>query len=255
MIRIIKFVLTDIFRNKIVIAYTFLMALLSWSAFNLEDSSNKGLLTILNLVLLVVPLVSVLFSTIYIYNSSEFIELLVSQPVKRNQIWISLYAGLGLSLVCAFILATGIPLFLFANLIESVTLLISGSLISIVFVSIAFLAAIISRDKAKGVGMAILLWLYFALLFDGFVLFVLFQFSDYPIEKPMVILSASSPIDLARIFNLLQMESSAMMGYTGAIYKDYFGTQIGMLLALTVMLLWAIIPFSISLKIFNKKDL
>ena len=35
----------------------------------------------MNVILFTVPLVSILFSTIYIYNSSEFIELLLSQPL------------------------------------------------------------------------------------------------------------------------------------------------------------------------------
>jgi Cu-processing system permease protein len=253
--RIVKFVLIDILRNKIVMAYAVLLALLAWSVFNMEDSSNKGILTTLNIVLLVVPLVSVLFSTIYIYNSAEFIELLLSQPVQRRQIWVSLFLGLSLSLICAYLLAAGIPLLLFADLKPALLLILTGCLVTVIFVAIAFLAAILSRDKAKGIGISILLWLYFALLFDGLVLFILFQFSDYPIEKPMVLLSASSPLDLARILNLLQIDASAMMGYTGAIFKDYFGTGAGFAIALFVLILWAAVPFWFSLRIFKKKDL
>jgi Cu-processing system permease protein len=253
--KIIKFILIDILRNRIVLAYALLMAALCWSAFYLEDTGNKGLLTLLNLVLLVVPLVSVLFSTIYLYNSSEFIELLVSQPIKRKQVWVSLFLGLCLSLVCAFALAAGVPLLLFAELMAALVLLITGAMITLVFVAIAFLAAILSRDKAKGVGIAILLWLYFALLFDGLVLFVVFQFGDYPIEKYMVFFSASSPLDLARIINLLQLDASAMMGYTGAIFKNYFGSEFGFFAAFLVLTVWVVVPFYLSLLIFKRKDL
>ena len=253
--RIVQFVLTDILRNKIVLAYTAFLAVLSWSVFNLEDSSNKGLLTLLNVVLLVVPLFSILFSTIYLYNSSEFIELLVSQPVKRAQIWKSLYLGLGISLVLAFVLAAGIPLLIYAELYQALLLIVTGCLISLVFLSIACLAAISSRDKAKGIGMALLVWLYFALLFDGIVLFLLFQFSDYPIEKPMVLLSATSPIDLVRIVNLIQLDASAMMGYTGAIFKNYFGAVGGLFVSSVILLIWILLPFIWSLRIFKRKDL
>ena len=83
--RILKYVIIDIIKNKIVVFYTILIALFAWSAFGLEDNASKGLLTLLNIILFVVPLFSVLFSTIYIYNSSEFVELLVSQPIKRNK--------------------------------------------------------------------------------------------------------------------------------------------------------------------------
>jgi len=253
--KIVFLVLIDIVKNRVVVAYTLILAILSWGVFMLEDSSNKGLLTLLNVVLLVVPLMSLLFSTIYLYNSVEFIELLVSQPVKRKSIWLSLYGGLAISLTGAFLLAVGLPVFLFCEFNAAGILVITGCLITLIFTSIAFLSAISSRDKAKGIGIAIMLWLYFALLFDGLVLFLLFQFGEYPIEKPMVLLSILSPLDLSRILNLLQMDSSALMGYTGAIFKNYFGTAIGMVVAFMVLAAWTIIPLFISLKIFNKKDL
>jgi Cu-processing system permease protein len=98
-------------------------------------------------------------------------------------------------------------------------------------------------------------WLYFALLFDGMVLFLLFQFSDYPIENAMVGVTALSPIDLARIQILLHLDVSAMMGYTGAIFKDFFGTSLGLIVSFLLLCLWAIVPFIISLKKFRTKDL
>lgn len=253
--KIIKFVLIDIIKNKIVLFYTILLAIFSWSAFSLEDNSAKGILTLLNIILLTVPLVSILFSTIYIYNSAEFIELLISQPIRRSKIWISLFIGLSISLMVAYIIGVGIPILIYAEKLVGIMMIFVGCIISCVFVAIAFLGSIISRDKAKGIGVSIILWLYFALLFDGLVLFLLFQFADYPIEKMMVGISATSPIDLARILILLHLDVSAMMGYTGAIFKDFFGTTLGLVIAFTLLFLWIIIPFIISLSIFKRKDL
>lgn len=253
--RIIKIIFLDILKNKIVLAYTLILALLSWSSFGLEDNSAKGLLTILNVILFTVPLVSILFATIYLYNSSEFIELLLSQPVKRKKIWLSLFLGLSLSMVAAFFIGAGIPLLINAPDSVGIMMIVVGCLISIIFVALAFLSSILTRDKAKGIGIAIMTWLYFALLFDGMVLFLLFQLSDYPIEKAMVAVTALSPIDLARIQILLQLDVSAMMGYTGAIFKDFFGTTIGLTVSFALLCLWIIIPFYFSLKKFKNKDL
>ncbi|TDE51104.1 ABC transporter permease [Flavobacterium sp. GT3P67] len=245
----------DILKNKIVLAYTIILAILSWSSFGLEDNSAKGLLTILNIILFTVPLVSILFATIYLYNSSEFIELLLSQPIKRKKIWLSLFLGLSLSMVLAFFIGAGIPLLVYAPDTVGIMMLIVGCLISLVFVALAFLSSILTRDKSKGIGIAIMSWLYFALLFDGIVLFLLFQFSDYPIEKAMVAVTALSPIDLARIQILLQLDASAMMGYTGAIFKDFFGTSLGLLISFLLLCLWLVVPFFISLIKFKNKDL
>ena len=253
--KIIKYVIVDILRNKIVIAYTLFLLMISLSVFNLDDNPAKGLLSLLNLVLIIVPLVSIIFSTIYIYNSSEFIELLVSQPLKRKKIWISLFVGLGGSLALAVLTGVGLPILLYSSNITGFVMLGMAVLLTIIFVSIAMLAAIITRDKAKGIGVSILLWLYFSLLFDGLALFILFQFQDYPMEKAMVVMSGLNPIDLGRILILLKMDISALMGYSGAIFKDSFGSGPGFALALMIMFLWVIVPVWLSLRKFSRKDL
>lgn len=253
--KIIKYVIADILRNKIVIAYTIVLLALSLSVFNLEDNANKGLLSLLNIILIIVPLISIVFSTIYVYNSSEFIELLVSQPLKRKTIWLSLFLGLAVSLAIAFFIGAGLPIILYASSTTGITMLVIGLMLTIIFVSIAVLASVTTRDKAKGIGTSILLWLYFSILFDGLVLFFLFQFADYPLEKPMVAVSALNPIDLGRILILLQLDVSALMGYTGAIFKDFFGSSLGITIASTVLILWAVLPLLWSLKRFNAKDL
>jgi Cu-processing system permease protein len=253
--KVVKYVILDILRSKIILGYTILLFLISFSVFSLEDNTAKGLLSLLNLELFIVPLVSIIFSTIYIYNSSEFIELLVSQPLKRKSIWLSLFSGLSISLVLAFFIGSGLPILYFEPSFTGFIMILIGCLLSIIFVAIALLASVITRDKAKGIGMAIFLWLYFAIIFDGLVLFLLFQFSDYPLEKPMMVMSALNPIDLSRIVILLRLDISALMGYTGAVFKDFFGTSIGFAASLIILSLWIIVPLFLSLRIFRKKDL
>lgn len=253
--KIIKYVMTDILRNRIVLVYLFFLLLTSFSVFSLEDSSSKGLLSLLNIILLIVPLVSIIFSTIYVYNSSEFIELLVSQPLKRRTIWLSLFTGLAGSLSIAFLIGAGIPVLLYQLNAIGCMMIGIGVLLSIIFVAVAMLAAVQTRDKAKGIGVAILLWLYFSILFDGLVLFLLFQFADYPLEKAMIGISALNPIDLSRILILLHMDISAMMGYTGAIFKDFFGTTSGIIVSFSILLLWSVLPVWLATRKFNRKDL
>lgn len=253
--KIVKYIMTDILRSKIIILYTLALLTTTLCVFGLEDNESKGILSVLNIILIVLPLFSIIFSTIYIYNSTEFVELLVSQPLQRQTIWLSFLIGLSIALTLSFLIGVGIPiLFLQCNNVGLLIILI-GVLLSIIFVSIALLAAVQIRDKAKGIGVAILLWMYFSLLFDGFVLFLLFQFADYSLEKPMIVISALNPIDLGRILVLLQLDVSAMMGYTAAIFKDFFGTSLGLLLSGVILILWFVIPAYFSIRKFNKKDL
>lgn len=253
--KIIKYVILDILKNKIMIAYMVFLLAISLSVFNLEDNSAKGLLSLLNLVLILVPLVSIVFSTIYVYNATEFIELLVSQPLKRVNIWLSIFTGLSVSCSLAFLVGWGLPVLLYAPGESGGLLILMGVLITNIFIAIALFASVLTRDKARGIGLALLLWFYFTLIFDGLILFLLFQFMDYPMETPMIIFSSLNPIDLARILILLKMDISALMGATSAVFKDFFGTGWGMTLSLLILLLWIITPLWWSVRKFKSKDL
>ena len=135
--KIIRYVIADILRNKIVLAYTIFLLVISLSVFSIEDNAGKGLLSLLNIILIIVPLVCIVFSTIYIYNSAEFIELLVSQPLRRKKIWGSLFAGLAGSLSIAFFAGAGIPILVFAPAATGCMMAGMGVLLSVIFVAIA----------------------------------------------------------------------------------------------------------------------
>jgi Cu-processing system permease protein len=253
--KLIKYVMLDILRNRIVIGYTLFLLAFSLGVFNLEDNVSKGLLTLLNIVLIVVPLSSLIFSTIYVYNASEFIELLVSQPLRRTTLLSSIYAGLTLSLLLAVAIGIGVPVLIYEPSETGWMLLLSGAVLTAVFVGLAVLASVLTRDKAKGIGAAILIWFYFAIIYDALVLFILFQFADYPLENASIALTALNPIDLSRILVILKMDISAMMGYTGAVFKDFFAGPSGYIFISLVLIAWVAAPIILALNKFNRKDL
>lgn len=250
-----KYVLYDILRSKIIIAYTLFLFIVSLSLLQMEEDSSKAMLSLLNIILIVLPLVSLVFTTIHYYNSYEFIELMLSQPLSRKRILLSEFAGISLSLLSAFLIGVGIPVALYAASGTGMAMLFTGSTLTLVFTSIAFFASVMARDKAKGIGLALLLWFYFTLIYDGIVLLILFSFSDYPLEKFTLLISALNPIDLGRIFIMLKMDVSALMGYTGALYKDFFGSGTGLLFTVGIMTLWITIPLWLAVIKFKKKDI
>jgi Cu-processing system permease protein len=255
MLKIVKYVLQDIIRSRIIIAYTLILSAASFGLFNLGGDVSKGLIGMLSLILLVIPLVCLVFGTIHFYNSYEFIELLASHPLKRRTILLGEFLGVGGALCAALLLGAGLPIMLYAAGSTGFTLLGVGLVLTLVFVALAFLGAVLARDKARGVGMAMMLWFYFALLHDGLMLLVMFAFEDYPLEKPTMAMIALNPIDLGRVVALLQMDVSALMGYTGALMKELLGTTAGLASASGVLLLWILLPLALAWWIFRKKDL
>ena len=255
MIKLSRYVLYDIFRSKVIIGYTLFLLIVSMSMFSLEENSSKAVLSLLNIVLIVIPLISLIFTTIHYYNSYEFIELMLAQPMSRTKILMSEFAGVSLSLGGAFLIGAGIPILIYSSDAVGMALLFTGFALTLIFSSIAFFASVKSRDKARGIGASLLLWFYFALIYDGIVLMILFAFDDYPLEKLTLLLSSLNPIDLGRIFIMLKMDVSALMGYTGALYKDFFGSLSGMFYTIAVMAVWMIVPVFLAVRAFQKKDL
>ena len=252
---IIKYVLLDLLKNRIIIVYTLILALLAVSVLNLDDNPSKGLLSLLNVSLIFVPIITILYSTIYFFNTIEFTELLLSQPIRRQNVILSEYLALALALSAAYIIGIGLPLLLLVSGTASLILVVTGVLLTLIFSSIALLVFVKSKDKTKGIGIAIITALFFTLLFDGLLIAFIYSFSDYPIDEAVVGIIAFNPIDLGRVLMLLQLDVAVLMGYSGALFKKFLGSVAGSIFSVACMMLWVIIPMLLSLRIFKKKDL
>jgi Cu-processing system permease protein len=234
------------------------MAFLMVAAFGffmLEGQADKAILGILNLVLLVVPMMTIIFSTIYYYNMYEFIVLLLGQPLKRKAILGSIFLGLAVTFGLALLLGLGLPLMIMHPSGVSLIVLIVAWMLTLVFIALAVLAGLWARDKAKGMGISLLFWVYFVLIFDGILLLLMYNFNDYPIEKAVLFITLLNPVDLGRILVLMQTEAAALMGYSGAVFKQFFSEWWGIAGSMLVLLLWALVPILIAFRMFKMKDL
>ncbi len=255
MIKIAKYVLYDILRNRFVMLYTLFLLVVTLSMFSLDTDPGKATLSLLNIILLVVPLVSIIFTTIHFYNSYEFVELLLAQPVSRKTIYFAEYFSSSMALSAAYGIGMAIPMLLLNFSESSIYLIMAGLLLTFVFVALAFGASVSTRDKAKAIGIALLFWFYFTLIYDGLILYVIYSFSDYPLDKVTLMLVSLNPIDLARIIILLKLDLSALMGYTGAFYKNFFGSSLGVVYSILFLVIWTLAPLLLAMRRFVSKDI
>lgn len=237
-----------------IIAYTVFLFALSFGIIYLGRDVTKAIVSLLNVVLLFVPLISIVFGTIHFYNSQKFMEMLLALPVKRSSIFWAEYLGLSASLSIGFLIGAGIPLVAYGAPPAAWYLLVSGVFLTFIFTALAFFASVINKDKARGIGFSLMIWFYLSVLFDGLVLLIDLLFSDYPLEKIVLAFTALNPIDLARVVILMKLDISALMGYTGALFQNFFGTFTGTLFSFGFLLLWTVVPAFVSLKIFNRKN-
>ena len=70
----------------------------------------------------------------------------------------------------------------------------------------------------------------------------LILFEDYPLDKLSLVGTMLNPIDLSRTLILLKLDISALLGYTGAVFKQFFGTSFGLMVSFTVLVVWVMLP-------------
>lgn len=251
---ILKYVFFDLLRSRFVISYGLILALISLGISYFSRDELKVSLAMLNIVLFVVPLVSIIFGSIHFYDSGEFIEFLLTQPVSRSTVFRAEFIGLGLALSFA-VVAGLLPVAVFSGISSSVLLLmVIAVLLTFIFCGIAFLSASVNTEKVRGIGLSIIVWLFMAVIFDLIVMLAIFTLRDYPLEKFMLIFTSLNPIDLSRILLLLKTDVSAMMGFTGASFREFFGSAAGMAVAGLALMLWILIPYFASKRLFRKKN-
>ena len=233
-------------------------ALVAEGLLRLGGDPVKAQLSLINVVLLVVPLVAVVFGTVYLYHAREFIELLLAQPLKRRQLYGGLYLGLAIPLAVVFAVGLGIP---FAargldpsNWSALAALLGTGVMLTFVFAGIATLIAVRCEDRLRGLGVAIGAWLLLTVVYDGFVLFVLAAFSSYPLERATLGLMMANPIAIARLALLLRFDGAALMGYTGAVFLKFFDGPEGVAVTLAALAVWVTLPIALGARAFERKD-
>ena len=255
MFKISKYVIYGILRSKVIIAYTLFLLLITVGLFTFQNDVSKSIISIMSIIMIMVPLVSIIFSTTYFYNGYEFIELLLAQPLSRKTILLGEFTGIAISLITAFLIGVGIPIVIYASTATGAVIIISGIALTLIFISLAILGSVATRDKAKGIGIALMLWFYFSIIYDAIILGILFTFSDYPLDKAVILLASLNPIDLGRIIILLKLDISALMGFTGAVYKQFFGSNFGLIYSITIMGVWIISPLFFAIRIFKRKNL
>jgi len=259
MLKILKYSFYDLMRSRWSYVYFIFYLLLGFVLLFLNNDVNKAVITLMNIIIVLTPLIGTIFGVMYYYNSKEFTELLLAQPIKRSNIFMGQYFGISLSLTLSLVLGLGIPFLLYGLLMSSAIfnftlLLIVGSFLNFIFVALSYNIALSTENKIKGFGYAILMWLFLAVIYDGLFLISLVMFNDYPLDKFSLIATMLNPIDLSRILVLLKLDISALLGYTGAVFRKFFGTNIGMVISTAILIVWVLIPVLWMRKKLRKKD-
>jgi Cu-processing system permease protein len=159
MIKVLQYSFNDLIRSRWSYVYLLFYLVLGFALLFLNNSVSKSIITLMNIIIVLTPMIGTIFGVMYYYSSKEFTELLLAQPIKRKTIFLGQYLGVSLSLTLSLVLGLGIP-FMFYGLFQSAEmanfglLLLSGSFLTFIFVALAYNIGLSNDNKIKGFGYA-----------------------------------------------------------------------------------------------------
>jgi Cu-processing system permease protein len=258
LIRLYRISLKNLLLARWIWGYFAFFLIISFGLFRYSPTLSGAMVSYMNVVVLVIPLIATIIGSMYYYNNYDFSMMMLTQPIKRMSVFLGQLWALISMLSLSFLVGTigGAAYFGFDDILwtQLIILMICGVFLNAIFTSMAFVLAVKMTDKVKGIGSALFIWLFMAIVYDGLLLAYFYAFGQYPVENHAIIFSLINPIDLSRVVVMLQMDVAALMGYTGAVFKAFFGNSLGLSISLMALIFWVAILQLFLWVIVRRKD-
>jgi Cu-processing system permease protein len=221
-----------------------------------DNTFLKPAVSLLNLVLILVPLIALIMGANSFTGARESWELLLIQPISRKEAMLGKYIGLGTAITLTILLgfiSSGVILIInigYQEISHFFLLVLLSVLLSLVFLSIASLTSIILGEKAKSIGISFILWFWFVIIYD-FILVGL----TLAVGELIIALLFLNPADIVRTTLLTSLGSAALVGPAGAVLNKTLGSLTGMIISLIVLTAWLMLPLLAAIFIFERKDI
>lgn len=238
---------------------------LSW--FGLAQSREIGFqgfarvtLSLMNLVLLIVPLTGLVLGVASIAGGGESLALVLAQPVRRSEVLIGRFLGLGGALTAAQALGFGgggVVVALnagFAQLPGFAALTALSIVLGWLTIATSLMIGSIWPDRLQAMSIALLLWLGLVVAYDLAVLGATALMRGTPLQIVLFPALLVNPVDLARVLVTLAVGSGALFGPTSAVLAGMFGSAGGIALGLAVLTLETAVPLAVAVRVFSRRD-
>jgi Cu-processing system permease protein len=219
--------------------------------------------SLVELVLLLVPLTALLIGVLSLAPERGAAELLFSQPVSRRAILLGKGAGLFVALAAAQALgfgAAGLVIFSRAggSGLPGFALLVLGSFVlTAVFLGVAALvsAGTVGR-RTRALAIALVVWFGAVVLFDVAALGVASLLPSGPASRVLIVSVLVNPADAVRTGALLGIEGSGAFGAASLALLRFTRGPVGAgLLLAASLLLWMVAPALLAARRLGKADL
>jgi Cu-processing system permease protein len=237
------------------------LALLGVSSLGAIRGAGFGRTTasLLNLVILIVPLMGLLMSALSVACERENGTLLtiLAQPVLLEEVLLGKFLGLGTALVGTILFGFGLAALVIAR--QSGSLEMGGYLVlvgvtalfGLGYLSLGFLISALTRRTASAVGVALFVWLVTVFLSDlGLIgTAVVLQLSP----RSLLWLSLANPAQVFKLVVLSGIQRNLeSLGPGGLFATEVLGHWLPLALS-GLLVLWVIVPFVIAVLLLRNR--
>lgn len=258
----------DARRNRWFIVVSVLFALLSASLSllglaglgSLEISGfGRTAASLLNLVLLIVPLMGLLLGAMSITGEREQGTLitLLAQPVTAGEVFMGKYLGSALALLSTILLGFGASALVIARFAgaqeigDYLHLIAFTLLLGLSFLSLGFLASVFVRRQATAVGTALFLWFAFIFLSDLGLMGTAIVLRLSPNELFWLVSINPAQVFKLSVIGALQ-KSLESFGAAGLYASDVLGPWLAYVLG-GILCVWILAPLGVALAFFGRR--
>jgi Cu-processing system permease protein len=214
----------------------------------------------MNLVLLIVPLTGLMLGVTSIAGGGEALALVLAQPVRRSEVLIGRFLGLGGALTAAQALGFGGGGMIIAmnagmsQLPGFIALTGLSIMLGWLTVATALMIGSIWPDRLQAMSIGLLLWLGMVIAYDLAVLGATALMRGTPLQIVLFPALLVNPVDLSRVLITLAVGSGALFGPTSAVLAGMFGSAGGIALGLAVLALETTVPLVVAARVFSRRD-
>lgn len=219
--------------------------------------------SLVQLVLLLVPLAALVFGALALTPDRGAAELLYAQPVARGAILAGRMLGVWAALVAAELLGFGA-----AGLVvgqqagpggvwQYGALVVTAAALTAVFLAIAaLLSSANAGRRTRVLAGALVVWFVTAVLFDLAVLAVASTLRSGAASRLLVVAALVNPVDAARVGVLVAIDGVSAFGAASlALFRVTGGPGLTVGLAATSLVAWLVGPLVLAMRRLNATDI
>jgi Cu-processing system permease protein len=227
-----------------------------------QDFSRTAV-SLVQLVLLLVPLAALVFGSLALTSERGAAELLYSQPVARGRILLGRVLGVWAALSAAELVGFGLAGLVLSSQAGAEGLdrfaVLAGTAVGItgVFLSIAaLLASGNTGRRTRVLALALVVWFLAVVLFDVVALGAASLLRSGSASRLLIWATLLNPVDAARTGALLAIEGTSAFGAASLALLRFTGGMAGAAAAVGAsLLLWLVVPFALAVRSLSRADL